>query len=110
MAVSDYTFNGAVLGAAAAKQGTDVPALTQRRIIAAALVNTTGAPIAATVYLTEAGVPSTANTLISARAIAAGETYLCPELVNQSMNAGGSVWALGNGLTFKYAAKDLVAG
>jgi hypothetical protein len=80
-------------------------------ITAAALVNTTAAAIAATVYLAPSGVaPGPANALISARSIAPGETYFCPELVGQGINAGGSVQALGAGLSFKYSAKDIVNG
>jgi hypothetical protein len=107
MTINLYTFDGAVLGAAAAKQGTDVPTLTQRTIVAATLTNTTGAAIAATVYLAPSGGNAAANMVISARTISAGETYVCPEMINQSINAGGAVWALGNGLSFKYAAKDI---
>jgi hypothetical protein len=40
--------------------------------------------------------------------IAPGETYPCPELVNQGLNPGGSVQALGAGLTFKYTATDFI--
>lgn len=110
MAVNTFTFDGAVLAGAVAKYGGDVPALTKRVITAASLVNTTGAPIAATVHLAPASGQATSNMLISARPIAAGETYTCPELINQGVPEGGAVWALGAGLTFKYTAKDVVAG
>jgi hypothetical protein len=110
MAVNTYTYDGAVLGAAATKQGTDVPALTKRVITSACLTNTTGGPIAATVNLAPAAGVAAANTVISARAIAAGETYTCPELINQGIDSGGAVWALGNGLSFKYTAKDVISG
>lgn len=111
MTISSYIHDGAVLTAAAAVQGAAVGALTRRVITSAALVNTTGAAVQATVYLVpSAGAAGAANTLISARTIAPGETYFCPELVNQGINAGGSVQALGLGLTFKYAAKDIING
>src|SRR5437764_484270 len=55
MTVKDYVFEGAVLTGAAATQGTPVPALTTRKIIAATLTNTTGAPVAATVHLVPNG-------------------------------------------------------
>lgn len=109
MSVSPYIFDGGSLGAAAAVQGGVVPALTRRVIKAATLINTTGAPIAATVYLVPSGgAVGAANTLISARSIAAGESYPCGELLGQGLNAGGSVQALGNGLTFKYTGVDFV--
>jgi len=109
MSVTPYVFDGGLLTGAAAAQGTTVAALTRRIIRAASLINTTGAPIAATVYLVpNAGVAGAANTLISARSIAAGESYPCPELIGQGLNTGGQVQALGNGLTFKYSATDIV--
>lgn len=109
MSVKPYVFDGGVLTGAAATQGAAVPALTQRIIKAASLINTTAAPIAATVYLIPSGgAAAAANTAISARAIAVGESYPCPELVGQGLNAGGFVQALGNGLTFKFTAVDFV--
>jgi hypothetical protein len=109
MAIQNYIFDGGVLAAAAAVQGTAVPDLTKRVIRAATLTNTTGAAVAATVYLVpSAGAPAAGNTLISARTLAPGESYPCPELINQGLNAGGSVQALGLGVTFKYTATDFI--
>ncbi len=106
--ITPFIFDGAVLTGSATAQGSDVPALTKRIIKAAALVNTTGAPIAATVYLVPDGVAAgAANMLISARAIPAGESYPCYELLNQGLNAGGEVHAMGDGLSFKYTAVDI---
>lgn len=111
MTVSAYIFDGGALTGAAVTQGTAVPLLTKRIIRAAALCNTTGAPIAATVYLVPSGGTAGAtNTYISARSIGAGETYNCPELVNEGLNASGFVQALGNGLTFKYTATEITNG
>lgn len=106
MAVTPYVFDGAVLGAAASQQGETVPALTKRVIKSASLVNTTGAPVPGTVALVTAG--GTVITHISARPIAAGESYPCPELISKGMNPGGHVQALGDGLTFMYTATDFV--
>jgi uncharacterized membrane protein YjjB (DUF3815 family) len=111
MAIKNYIYEGGVLTAAATVQGAAVGTLTKRVITAAALVNTTGAAVAATVYLVPSGgAVGAANALISARTINPGETYFCPELVNQGINEGGSVQALGLGLTFRYAAKDITNG
>lgn len=107
MTVSTYIFDGGALTGAAVTQGTVVPTLTKRVIRAAALCNTTGSPIAATVYLVPSGGTAGAtNTYISARSISAGETYNCPELINQGLNAAGFIQALGNGLTFKYTSTE----
>lgn len=109
MAVTPYIYDGGTLGAAAAIQGSAVPASTKRVIKAANITNTTGAPIPVTVYLVPgAGAPAAANTVISARPIAAGESYPCPELIGLGLRAGGAVQALGAGLTFTYTATDFV--
>jgi hypothetical protein len=106
MAVTPYIFDGAALTAAAAQQGDAVPNLTKRVIKSASLVNTTAAPISATVNLVTAD--NTVITHISARPIAAGESYPCHELINKGLNPGGFVQALGAGLTFMYTATDFV--
>lgn len=106
--VNPYVFDGGALTAAAATQGTIVPALTKRIIKAATITNTTGAPIAATIYLVPfGGAAGATNTYISARSIGINESYPCPELINQGLNAGAFVQGLGNGLTFKYTAVDI---
>jgi hypothetical protein len=108
MTIQNYVHDGSTLAAAAAIQGAAVPGLTKRIIRAATLCNSTGAPVAATVYLVPAGGnPDATNVMISARTISPGESYPCPELVNQGLNAGGSVQALGTGLTFKHTAVDI---
>lgn len=106
MAVSPYIYDGAVLTAAATQQGTTVPALTKRVIKSASLVNTTGAPVPGTVNVVTAD--ATVIPHISARPIAAGESYPCPELIGKGLNPGGLVQALGVGLTFMYTATDFV--
>lgn len=111
MTIQTYVHEGAVLGAAAAVQGTPVGTLTKRVISSAALVNTTAAAVPASVFLVPSGQnPDASHTLISARPIAPGETYSCPELINKGLNPGGTVQALGNGLTFLYTAKDIING
>lgn len=56
------------------------------------LCNTTGGAVNATVYVVpDAGSPGASNTVLSAVAIAAGETYLCPEVTGRFMAAGSTV-------------------
>lgn len=110
MAIKTYICEGVVLPAAAAILGTAVDTLYKRTIVAASLTNTTAAAIAATVYLVPpGGAPAVANAVISARPIAPGETYFCPELINQALAAGGAVYGLGTGLSFRYTAKDVLS-
>lgn len=113
MTIRAYFVDGIVLTAAPAVMGTAVDANTKRVITAAAIVNTTAAPIQVAVALVPAGAANpidASHIMISGRTIASGESYPCPELVGHGLNAGGSVQAWGNGLTFKYAAKDIING
>ncbi|WP_440966169.1 hypothetical protein ACL58G_07920 [Massilia sp. GER05] len=108
MTIQNYVHDGSTMAAAAAIQGAAVPALTKRIIRAATICNSTAAPVAASAWLVPSGGAADAtNIMISARTIAAGESYPCPELVNQGLNAGGAVYGLGLGLTFKYTATDI---
>lgn len=103
-----YIFDSAVLTGVAAAQGTAVGSLTRRVIKSASLTNTTAAAVACSVYLVASGSASAGNTFISARAVAAGETYNCPELIGKGLNAGGTVQALGAGVSFAYTASEIV--
>lgn len=70
-------------------------------IKSASITNTTAGVIAATVYrVPSSGSPGAGNTLISARNVAAGETYQCPELINKVLEAGDTLQAFGSGLSF----------
>jgi hypothetical protein len=109
MAVRPYTTDPATLSAAAAVVGAAAPDLTTRVIKSATITNPTGAAIAGSVYMVPSGaVAGAGNVMISARPIAAGESYPCPELISQGLNAGGTLQALGAGLVIKYTATDFV--
>lgn len=109
MAVRPYTTDPITLAAAAGVVGTVVPDLTTRVIKAATITNPTAGAIAASVYcVPSGGAPGIANVMISARAIAPGESYPCPELISQGLNPGGTVQALGAGLVIKYTATEFV--
>jgi len=71
------------------------PANTSVQIIGIRLTNTSASNITATVYLiASGGSASASNTVISARTLAPGETYNCPELTGQVLEAGGFLQAL----------------
>lgn len=109
MAVSPYTPPAALLTGSADIQGAAVPASTKRIIKSATVTNTTAAPIPLSAYMVpNGGAAAAANCLISARPIAAGESYPCFELIGQGLNAGDFLAALGAGLTFKFTAVDIV--
>lgn len=71
--------------------GTNVKAI----ITNMTLTNTTATARTATVHVISAGATETAlNMIISARVIAAGETYNCPEAIGKVMLATGTIRAL----------------
>jgi len=64
------------------------------------LCNTTVGAVACTVYIVPLGGPTNATTtIISARSIAAGETYTCPEAVGMVVEVGGLIRGLGLNVT-----------
>jgi hypothetical protein len=110
MTIKSYVPDAATLTAAAAVQGAAVDTLTKRVITAAAFYNSTASAVAASAYLVPSGGAASGANCLVARSIAPGETYLCPELIGQGLGPGGTLQAAGNGLTFKYAAKDIING
>lgn len=64
------------------------------------VTNTTGAPVVFSVNLVaNGGAASAANLVLSSKSIAANETYNCPELVGQSLEAGGFISTLAGAAT-----------
>lgn len=99
---------GSQLAAAAAALYT-APALTRAVVRSAQLVNTTAGAVACTLYVVPSGgAPGAANAVISARSIAPGETYNCPELVNQVIEPGASLQGLGLNVTFNASGVETV--
>lgn len=98
---------GSQLTGAAATYYT-APALTRAIVKSAQLTNTTGGAVACTVYIVPSGgAAGASNTAISARTIAAGETYNCPELVNAVIEAGGTIQALGLSVTLTASGVEI---
>lgn len=99
--------SGSQLTAAAATYYT-APALTRSIIKAAQLTNTTAGVVAVTMYLVPAaGSAGATNTVISARSIAAGETYNCPELVNAVLEPAGTIQGLGLNVTLTVSGVEI---
>jgi len=100
--------SGSQLTAAAVAYYT-APANTKATIKSAALVNTTAGAVVCTVHLVPfGGSASATNTFISARSIAVNETYTCPELINQVLEAGGMIQALGLNVTLAISGAEVV--
>src|SRR5437867_2072369 len=88
--ISNYFFDGGNVAVAVTTQGDVIPANTKRKITGAAVCNSTAVAKTFTAYLVPSGGTAGAtNVYISARTIAPGETYMCPELVGRGQNAGG---------------------
>lgn len=71
------------------------------------VANNTGAAVPFALYLVPAGqTATTAYQLRPTRIIDVNEPYTCPEVVNQSIEAGGTIQAIGNGLTFMVSGAE----
>lgn len=113
MTITKYFFDGGNVTNAAVTQGTVVPANTRRQITAAIVCNSTAVAKTFTAHvIPSGGTAGATNMYISARTIAPGESYTCPELVGRGLNAGGFVQVLADvtGLTFKFEALDITNG
>ena len=76
------------------------PANTKAIIQNLTLCNTTAGAVTATVHIISTGASETAsNMVISARTIAAGETYTCPEAIGAVLLATGTIRALAGSAT-----------
>lgn len=72
------------------------PTLTRVRITNFTLMNDTAGAVACTVHIITAGdAAGSKNKRISARSIAIGETYPCPELIGRILEPGDFIQALG---------------
>jgi ABC-type transport system substrate-binding protein len=64
------------------------------------VTNTTGSPVPFTLNLVASGgAAGASNTIISAKNIAAGETYTCPEVVGHTVESGGFISTLAGSAT-----------
>ena len=110
MTTSIYALDGALLTAAAATYGTAVPLLTKRVIRSMKLYNGTAAPVQCDVHLIASGGTAGTSNRVIRRTLAAEETYTCPEVVNEALNAGGFVQALGLNCSIRFTATDITNG
>lgn len=64
------------------------------------VANSTGAAVSVSLYLVPDGATASAAYLIRPpRLIDVNESYTCPEAVNQAIEGGGTLQAIGSGLT-----------
>jgi hypothetical protein len=95
--IAKNLFSG--LGTASLANTYVAPANTKAIIKAATLCNDTGATVACTVKIIAAS-GGTARTVVDERSLVDKETYLCPELINLVLEAGGSIQILGLNVAF----------
>lgn len=71
--------------------------------------NTTGGNLTYAVNLVPTGSSASATNLILNRTILAGQTYTCPELVGQTLNAGDFISDIagGAGLTIRASGRQI---
>ena len=91
--------NGSTLTGSAATYYT-APDSTKTVIKKLPIVNTTAGAVACTIYLVvSGGTAGSTNTIAYSKSVAAGETWSCPDAENMVLEAGGTIQALGTGLT-----------
>jgi len=98
------TVNQVLLVAAQQLTGSDAvyytaPANTTAKIGRAVFCNTTAGAVTVTAGITTGGALAAATEIISARVVAAGETYVSPELAGQVIPAGSVLRALAGSAT-----------
>ncbi len=81
-----------------------VPASTSTQLRAFSVTNTTAAPVELQVWL---GGTAAAN-LVEKKTLAASETYLCIQAINQMLKAGDVIAAQGNGLSIMVSGAEIV--
>lgn len=87
------------------------PASTRTILDKATVTNTTGTAATITAFVVAAaGAAGAANTVISAQSVAAGTSYLCPEIVGQVLNPGDFVVVTAGtaaALTFRLSGREV---
>lgn len=106
MAVTAQVFAEGVLTGSQAEYYA-CPAGTTAIIHAATLTNGSGGVVACSVWLNPRS-GGTDRLLIDTHALADAESYACPELINQVLEAGGTIDALGDGVTLYVSGAEVV--
>lgn len=75
------------------------PAKTTTTLKAVTVYNSTAGAVIVEINLVASGGAATVTNRVVRRSIAVDETYTCPELIDHALAAGGTVRALGNGLS-----------
>lgn len=104
-----YIKDAVILGAAVTLIGTAVPAGYKRTYTHLLANNTTGAPITIEIHLSPDAATNSTTTQQFTRAVGAGLTDLCEEVIGAGSNALGGLMAKGNGLSFSFVANDTLA-
>lgn len=107
MTTSLYILDGALLTGSAATYGAAVAANTKRVFRSMSLYNGTAAPVVCQVHLIASGGTASDTNRVINRTIGVEETYNCPEVINQGLNAGGFVQALGLDCSIRFTATDI---
>jgi hypothetical protein len=72
-----------------------VPTATTTTLANVSFTNTSASPVTITVYnVPTAGSPGTSNQVVSGYSIAAGKTYVPPQLIGLNMGGGSTLQAL----------------
>lgn len=84
------------------------PTLTSATIQAATVYNPTGAPVTVLIYKVPSGGSAGSPTLISTRAIPAGQTLSPIETINHKLEPGTQIFATGLALTLNISGIEYI--
>lgn len=102
-----YVKDAALIAAGAPSiQGLAVSVGFKRKITKMTAYNSLPGTVTLKVYNVPTGSIADATTRILNYALKAEETYLCPEAIGAGLNALGSIFAEGVGVSFSYVAAD----
>lgn len=109
MTITWKVLGQAVLTGAAAAVYTTPDNLTRASVSAAQLWNPTGSPVVVDVYLVPSGGSAGDSTKVDRVTVPATSAKTVFGLINQKVNPGGSIRALGSGVTLTISGAESVA-
>lgn len=109
MTITWKVLGQAVLTGAAAAVYGPTNTSTRASVSAAQLWNPTGAPVVVSVHLLTSGSTANDTNLVDRVTVPATSSKTVFGLINQKVNTGGSIMALGNGVTLTISGSESVA-
>lgn len=104
--MTTYIKDATLLTGAAVSQGAAVAAGIVRKFTKCVAYNGTAGTVQLRVYVVPNLGAANSTTRVLNYALRAEETYLCPEVVGNSVGAGGLIYAEGLNISFGFVSSD----